>query len=233
MTFRGTGPATRPTGFPMGPALLLVLLTACGSPGRDEREGAAAVPEAAADATADHRNASSNSMAAAELDQLAVNEEYGIRAFFPRDAVVCVARSWEHPVGLYAFFGEPRECGHPFDEPVPRYVGIYAGYNAFFATSARDHLPCPDGPPPAGVSLDLRDLVLPGLVSHTCASVKDGRTVVAVSALGGGPFSEVESEPSTELILYHALLSTRAEHLSEDLAYFRRFVRLLQFVPVE
>jgi hypothetical protein len=213
-------------------ALLGVVLTACGSPGARE-EGPPTVLQKEDRPTASPRN-SVSSATASEMDQFKANDEYGIWAFFPRGAVVCEARSWEHPIGFYTFLGEPRECGYPYDPPVARFVQVFAGYNTFFAPTPEGHLPCPDGPLPADVNVELRGLVLQSMDSFTCASAEEnGRIVVGVSGMGGGPNIQGPGEPQTESVLYSALLSTRAEHLDEDLDLFRDFVRRLRFFPAE
>lgn len=208
--------------------LASALLSACGASGSN------ATSPGAADKTGEMPDGSGRDGAGAagpEMDQLMVNDEYGVRAYFPRDAAVCVARSWEHPIGFYAFLGETRECGYPYDPPVARFVQILSTYNAAFAVTARDHLPCHDGELPADLDLDLDGLALQGMESFTCASLdEDGRIMVGVAALGGEPTIEEAGAPVTGSIAYDAILSTRAEHLEEDFAFFTHFVRRLRFV---
>ena len=213
-------------------ALLGILLTACGSPGAREAERPPTVVHQENRSTASRSPGSSAT--APEMDQFKANDEYGIWAFFPRGAVVCEARSWQHPIGFYTFLGETRECGHPYDPPVARFVQVFAGYNAFSAPTPKDHMPCPDGQLPADLNVELSGLVLQSMDSFTCASAEGhGRITVAVSAMGGGPNIAGPGEPRTERVLYSALLSTRAEHLDEDLSLFRDFVRRLRFFPAD
>ena len=115
MTCRGASAETGSTGLRLVATLLVTLLVllpaACGSAERGDDE--APVPGLeATDSSTSNLGRPARTMATAQLDQLAVNEEYGIRAFFPRGAAVCEARSWQHPFGFYTFLGEQRACGH-------------------------------------------------------------------------------------------------------------------------
>ena len=170
-----------------------------------------------------------------ELNQLAANEEFGIRAAFPAGAVVCESRSGSRLVGLYADIDRARDCEYPEVKGLVRMIGVRASYNSSFRTSAGDQLPCAPGSAPAYMMLDFREFVFRGIDSVSCMSRdKDGQIWVVVAALGG-PLDQNEppDPPVTHRVRYRSTLGTHAAHLREELALYRAFLRRLSFVPVE
>ena len=193
------------------------------------------VPAAANAAAESPLDLSLDSVSFAELNHVAANEEYGIHALFPEGSVVCEARSWEHPVGLFADIDRARDCDAPFVDRLVRMIGINAHYNAYFGTSIQRELPCEAGSLPSGMSLDFREFAFQGMESLSCASLeKDGQIWVHVAGLGGGlSHNDPPEAPVTHLVVYSSSLGTHREHLREDLALYREFLRRLRFSPAE
>ena len=231
-------PEIRAIGLVAVTAMLLASLTACRPAGQDEQDKdlRPEVPAAAANAAAGSPlDLSLDSVSFAELNQVEDLEEFGVHAFFPEGSVVCEARSWEHPIGLFADIDGARDCDNPQVDRLVRMIGVLAHYNAYFGTSVQYELRCAAGSLPPGMSLDLREFVFRGMESLSCVRLeKDGQIWVEVAGLGGGlNHNDPPEAPITHRVVYTSRLGTHREYLREDLALYREFLRRLEFSPVE
>ena len=216
-------------------AMAVASLAACRPASQVDQAQTDKVPVATAGAAVIRLDLSPSRAPPVELSHAAANEEFGIRAVFPGGSAVCEARSGSRPVGFFADIDRARDCESPEVDGLVRMIGIRAGYNALLATSAQGKAHCPGEIVSPDMSPDLREFAFPGMESVSCASrEKDGQIWVEVAALGGAlDHNDPPDPPTTHSVIYTSLLATHGEHLREDLALYREFLRRLRFLPLE
>jgi hypothetical protein len=159
------------------------------------------------------------------------NENYGLRMTFPRGSAVCMTRSGNAPHGFFAAYGSEPSCAER-PERRPRFISVYAEFNALFYTSIAEALPDGCGPLSDAVrrQLESRELAFPGHRSATCQTPSGGGNVeISVYTLAG-PWDESGPPPAvrSRSIVFSATLGTTPARLGADVARFREVLRSIQ-----
>jgi hypothetical protein len=148
------------------------------------------------------------------------NDDMGLSVRFPKGSLVCMGRSGDAPRGFYSWLGMATNCRERASDSPPRYIGIYASWNALF-----EKLPGLElgwcKPLSASLAAHLGDapLSFPGHKSAVCQRVSRHAIALTVRSLAG-PRCE-----GAAAIEYMASFRTTSKRLDTDLKRFRTFLR--------
>ena len=116
-----------------------------------------------------------------------VNENYYLAMVFPRGSQVCATRSGDAPHGFFAVYGAPPGCPERPNRP-PRFITLYAEYNALFITELSEIMPDSCRPLAADTRRRLSGpgLSFPGSPSILCETrAASNRFEISVYTLAG------------------------------------------------
>lgn len=152
------------------------------------------------------------------------NENYGVRMTFPRGSAVCMTRSGDAPHGFFAVYGADAGCSERPERP-PRFISLYAEFNALFERSLAAVVPETCGPLLESVRqrIGAKPLAFPNWRSVTCQEPSDADSIeIAVYTLAG-PWQSSGEQPESRsrAVVYFAALGSTPAHIEEDLARFR------------
>lgn len=153
-----------------------------------------------------------------------VNESYYLAMVFPRGSQVCATRSGDAPHGFFAVYGAPPGCPERPNRP-PRFITLYAEYNALFITELSEIVP--DGCRPLAGDTRRRlsgpGLSFPGSPSILCETrAASNRFEISVYTLAGPSHDgDGPGAPRIRAATYFMTLGTDAAHFDEDLVHFR------------
>lgn len=152
-----------------------------------------------------------------------LNANYGLTMVFPRGDRVCMTRSGNAPHGFVAHYGDGTGCPER-PEQGPRFIALYAEFNALFYTTLAQALPARCRPVSSATARRLRgvSLAFPGFPSTVCETpARPGAIELSVYTLAG-PWQQGERPGSrVRKAVYYITLGTADAHFDEDLARFR------------
>lgn len=162
------------------------------------------------------------------------NEEFGITAPIPKEALPCFAPADEHDHGPALLLGttDPKQCDDSDKIESNRYVGIFAFFNALedierlpdfrrWDCAVVASRPC--GRAPEGLRVE-------GLRSASAEVIEPrGWIDVIVVTQAGKP--DPRYDPKVPTVNYDLRLHTKAAFLNEDLRVFREVLRTIRLAP--
>lgn len=163
------------------------------------------------------------------------NTEFGITLPVPRGAFLCPIPQNEHDHGPVFLLGAnvgAQDCRDVDEVEQHRYIEVFAGYNAAYATKTLPLLlrsdckymvkgPC--GAPPS----NLRVTGLHSLAAR--GNGWDGWVYILVETQAGKP--DIEFDPRVPSVNYSLTLHTRPQNLEGDLRIFRQVLRTIRLSP--